>query len=268
MRLSLYLRNMGETSRPAPFAACVAAAEDSAVDTVWLADHIAIPPDDAEGSGGRYLDPLACAAYIAGATQRLRFGTGVLVLPYRPPLATAKWVATIQELSGERFRLGVGVGWMEAEFAAVGARLSQRARMTDEVLDLIQRAFADDTVELNGRSYLFLPRPTRPQVLVGGRAPYAVERAARYGDGWMPFGRAPAELAPEIADLRRRFTAAGKSNPEVVVITQLALGDDGLAREQVAELAELGATEIVHAWRYTGAEEFGDAAQALSRLAE
>jgi len=266
VRVSLYLRNMGETSRPAAFAGSVAAAEDSAVDTVWLADHIAIPPDDAEGSGGRYLDALACAAYIAGATRRLRVGTGVLVLPYRPPLATAKWVATIQELSAERFRFGVGVGWMEAEFAAVGARLSQRARMTDEVLDLIQRGFADDTIEINGRSYLFLPRPARPPILVGGRAPYALERAARYGDGWMPFGRAPAKLAPEIADLRRRFTAAGKAVPEVVVITQLALDDEGRAAEQVAELREVGATEIVHAWRYAGAKEFGQAAQALSRL--
>ena len=96
MRLGAYVRNMGPQSTPATVLACARGAEVAGLDSLWVGDHIAIPPDDAEGSGGRYLDPLATLAFLAGATERIALGTGVLVLPYRPPLATAKWVATIQ----------------------------------------------------------------------------------------------------------------------------------------------------------------------------
>src|SRR5215472_3847758 len=121
MKLGVMIRNMGPASTPDVVAAAARAADAvPSVSDLWVADHIAIPPDDAEGSGGRYLDPLATLAYLAGVTTRIGIGTGVLVLPYRPPLATAKWVATIQELSGGRLCLGVGAGWMDAEFRAAG----------------------------------------------------------------------------------------------------------------------------------------------------
>src|SRR5207245_7134965 len=93
---------------------------------VGVVDHIAIPPYDAEGSDGRYLDPLATLAFLAGVTTRVGLGTAVLVLPYRPALPTAKWIATVQELSGGRLNLGVGVGWMAAEFRALGVDLRRR----------------------------------------------------------------------------------------------------------------------------------------------
>src|SRR5436853_4230812 len=108
MKLGLYLRNMGPQSTRATIIACARAAEAAGLDDLWVADHIAIPPDQSEGSGGRYLDPLATLAVLAGATERIGLGTAVLVLPYRPALATAKWVATIQELSAGRLVFGVG----------------------------------------------------------------------------------------------------------------------------------------------------------------
>src|SRR5712692_2437261 len=144
MKLGLYLRNMGPLSTRATMFECARAAEAAGIDDLWVADHIAIPPDDAEGSEGRYLDPLATLAFLAGATTRIGLGTGVLVLPYRPPLATAKWVATIQELSGGRLLLGVGAGWMEAEFRAVGSDRAQRGRLTDRALEFLHRCFAAD----------------------------------------------------------------------------------------------------------------------------
>jgi alkanesulfonate monooxygenase SsuD/methylene tetrahydromethanopterin reductase-like flavin-dependent oxidoreductase (luciferase family) len=87
MRLGLALRTMGAASRPAVLLECARAAEACGVDDLWVADHVAIPPDDAEGSDGRYLDPLATLAWLAAATERVGLGTGVLVLPYRPPEA-------------------------------------------------------------------------------------------------------------------------------------------------------------------------------------
>jgi len=112
VQIGLVLRNMGPASHPATLAAVARAADAApAIADLWVTDHVAIPPDDAEGSGGRYLDPLGTLAFLAGCTTRVGLGTSVLVLPYRPPLATAKWIATVQELSGGRLRLGVGVGW-------------------------------------------------------------------------------------------------------------------------------------------------------------
>ena len=83
MDLGVTLRNMGEQSSLQTLLGCAQAAEASEVESIWITDHIAIPPDDAEGSGGRYLDPLVTLGFLAGATSRVRLGTGVLILPYR-----------------------------------------------------------------------------------------------------------------------------------------------------------------------------------------
>src|SRR5205823_4106164 len=113
MEVGVVLRNMGpQSTRETLVAAARAADALPAIADLWVVDHIAIPPDDAEGSDGRYLDPLATLAYLAGVTTRVGLGTAVLVLPYRPALPTAKWIATVQELSGGRPSLGVGAGWM------------------------------------------------------------------------------------------------------------------------------------------------------------
>src|SRR5438045_8682918 len=129
------LRNRGaQSTRETLVAAARAADALPAIADLWVVDHIAIPPDDAEGSDGRYLDPLATLAYLAGVTTRVGLGTAVLVLPYRPPLPTAKAIATAQELSGGRLLLGVGVGWMAAEFRALGVDLRRRGPLTDEPL--------------------------------------------------------------------------------------------------------------------------------------
>src|SRR5512135_1843466 len=240
MKLGLYLRNMGPQSSPALLLECARVAEAAGIDDLWVADHIAIPPDDAEGSGGRYLDPLATLAYLAGATTRIGLGTGVLVLPYRPPLATAKWVATIQELSGGRLLLGVGAGWMDAEFRAVGTDRKQRGALTDATLEFLHRCFAADEVEANGQRFLFLPRPARPPIFVGGAPPHALRRTVRFGDGWIPMGSDPDRLRPAIEELRRMVAGAGKPAPEVVVLTSLALDDPPRAVAQARRFAELG----------------------------
>ena len=131
MKLGMVVRNMGPQATAATLVACARAAEAAGLDDVWVVDHVAIPPDDAEGSDGRHLDPLATLAFLAGATARIGLGTSVLILPYRPPLPTAKAIATIQELSGGRLRLGVGVGWMGADPAALRAPIAAlRERFT------------------------------------------------------------------------------------------------------------------------------------------
>jgi probable F420-dependent oxidoreductase len=267
MKLGLCLRNMGPTSTPAIVLACAREAEAAGLDDLWVADHIAIPPDQSEGSGGRYLDPLATLAFLAGATARIGLGTSVLVLPYRPALATAKWVATIQELSAGRFLFGVGVGWMEAEFRAVGADFHARGRVTDDTLGFLRRCFASDEVDASGQPFLFLPRPSPPPIFVGG-GPHAIRRALRHGVGWMPMiPRADAEsLAPAIADFRERSAAAGNPAPEIAVLTELPLDDPSATEARVQAFAAIGATRLAHAWRYPDVAAFARAAETLARL--
>lgn len=266
MRLGLVLRNMGPASTPELIRTCARAAEAAGLDDLWVTDHLAIPPDDAEGSGGRYLDPLATLAWVAGATERIGLGTSVLILPYRPPLPTAKWVATIQELSGGRLRLGVGVGWMEAEFRALGVARARRGALADETLGFLARCFADDVVEANGQRFLFLPRPARPPLLVGGAPPQALDRALRLGDGWMPMGADPERLAAPVAELRRRFDAAGRPPPQVVALGSLPLGDPQRVAESLGELTRIGVSGFVHGERYADAGGFLRAADALATL--
>lgn len=264
MKLGLYLRNMGPQSTRATLVECARTAEAAAIDDVWVADHIAIPPDQSEGSGGRYLDPLATLAFLAGVTTRIGLGTGVLVLPYRPPLATAKWVATIQELSGGRLLLGVGLGWMDAEFKAVGVPKRRRGAVTDATLEFLHRCFSADVMEANGQSFLFLPRPPPPRIFVGGAFPHALRRTVRFGDGWMPMGGGDAEpLRASIEELRAAAAAAGKPPPEVVVATTLAIDDPPRAAEQVRAFSDVGATRVVHAWRYADSAAFARAAEVL-----
>jgi probable F420-dependent oxidoreductase len=247
---------MGPQSTRETIVACARAAESAGLDDVWVQDHIAIPPDDAEGSQGRYLDPLATLAYLAAATPRIGLGSGVLILPYRPPLPTAKWIATIQELSGGRLLLGVGVGWMKAEFRALGVPRAQRGRIGDETLDFLQRCFADDVVESNGQEFLFRPRPARPPIYVGGAAPHALLRAARYADGWMPMGGDPAALREPIAHLHELARESGRGTPAVVLLTSFDLREPTEAKDRVAALAEVGVTGIVAGSRYADTGEF------------
>lgn len=247
MRIGIALRSMGAASRPEVILACARAAEDAGFDDVWVQDHIAIPPDDAEGSDGRYLDPLTTLAWLASATTRIGLGTGVLILPYRPALPTAKAIATLQELSGGRVRLGVGVGWMQPEFDALGIPRRERGARTDAVLDLLARGFAaqDDVVIEHGQPFLFRPNPAAPPIYVGGHGEHAFARAARYGDGWFPMPRSRDDLVAGIARLREHFAATGRGAPEVVNFGALPPGDPAAGRATLDELAGEGVTGFI-----------------------
>jgi probable F420-dependent oxidoreductase len=265
-RLGMVLRTMGEQSTRETLLASALAAEAVGLDEVWVVDHVAIPPDDAEGSGGRYLDPLTTLAWLAGATERIGLGTAVLVVPYRPALPTAKAIASLQELSGGRLALGVGVGWMAPEFEALGVPREQRGRITDTTLAQWRAWFEDDTALANGQPFLFRPRPPRPPIFVGGQPPQALERAVRLGEGWMPMGADPEKLRPHAERLRALAQEKGRAPLEIAAVGALPLDDAPRAREQLAALAELGVTRVAVGGRYADAKEFRGTAERLAAL--
>lgn len=266
MRIGILVKISGPASTRDILVESARLAEDAGLDDLWVNDHVAIPREDSQGSGGRYLDPLAALAFLAGVTSRIGLGTAVLILPYRPPLPTAKWIASMQELSGGRLTLGAGVGWMEPEFRALGVDRARRGRLTDGTLAFIHECFATDEPEANGQRFIFSPRPARPPILIGGQPPHAFERVLQFGDGWMPAEGDPDKLRGPIATLRAQLAAAGKPVPQVVPLTRLPLEDPVAAAARVEALAAVGVTGIIHVAAYATADELRPVVAAIAKL--
>ena len=215
------------------------------LDSVWVSDHIIVPrqidsfyPYDPEGRFPSapeqdYYEPLTTLAFLAACTTRVRLGTSVLILPYRNALLTAKMVSTLDTLAGGRVILGVGVGWMEEEFVALGLdTFRQRGEVSDEYIRAFRALWTSPQPSFHGQYVRFTdigfaPKPARqphPPIWIGGHTRAAISRAARLGDGWHPIGlRPPASLTPDemraaVARLRDEASKAGR-NPQDMTIS-------------------------------------------------
>lgn len=271
MQLAMNIRNWGAQATPAKLRACAEAADRSGLDAIWFNDHIGLPPvigDNAYGipdEMGAILDPLGFAHWLAAVTTRIRFGTAVLVLPYRPPLVTAKLVQTVQALSGGRFLLGVGPGYLAEEFTALGVARSRRGALTDEVLEVLHAAARDGVVERHGQLLRLEPRPPLPPIYVGGGAAAAIPRALARGDGWMPVGLAPAALAAPIADLAARTRDAGREPLAVVAMKTLPLEDPAAAAALARAYRDVGVTQLVHTQGYDSPAHYAEVVEQVDR---
>jgi probable F420-dependent oxidoreductase len=188
MRIGINLQNYGPLGHRAELMDAVDAAEELGYDSVWVSDHIVMPrslPDPY----GSIVEAMSTLAFIAGRTTRLRLGTSVVVLPQRNPILLAKQAATIHELSGGRFTLGVGVGWVKEEYEMLGAPWAGRGRTADEFIEVMQELWTSPDPRFEGervsfRDALFAPRPEHLPLVVGGSGDAALRRVARYADGW------------------------------------------------------------------------------------
>ncbi len=256
---------MGPQSSRDTISTLLKQAESIGIESAWIVDHIAIPPDDAEGSGGRYLDPLTTLAWMAAQTSTIKIGTSVLILPYRPKLPTAKSIATIQELSHNRLLLGVGIGWMDPEFKALGIDRHQRGRISDDTLQFFHDCFSQEVVEANGQSFLFRPQPPRPPIYIGGSAPHAIERALRYGDGWLPMGSLD-KIGPDIRHYLERSESEKGTPGEVVTFTSIEGLGVAEARERLDAYKEAGFTRVILGQKYETADDWQPAFEALQQI--
>lgn len=173
-----------------------------------------VPPDRP------FLDSLTCLAFLAGVTQKVQLGISVLVLPYRHPLYWSRVAVTIENLSKGRLIMGVGVGWMEEEFAALGVPFHFRGRMSDEQLEIVQKLWTQDRSSFGGQHYqfhdvAFYPKPiTQPRIpiWVGGESEAAQRRAGRFGEAWFPYfvHTTAAELKAGFDNAARAAERAGR----------------------------------------------------------
>jgi probable F420-dependent oxidoreductase len=256
MQLGVTVPNVHETLATAEAIEAVGrSAEELGFDSVWANDHVVIPsaPDGAarepgyaaaygEQRGQAVYDPLVTLAFLAGATSRVLLGTSVYLLPLRHPLVTAKQVATLDSLSGGRVVFGVGVGWLEGEFAALGVPFRERGARADEAISVFKLACADERDDV-------LPKPAQrphPPLWVGGRSDAALRRAARFGDAWHPSHLTVDELRSRGEMLRAECEHRGRLPDEVALTTRrkLVRGADGSEPERVlaGSPEQIGAT--------------------------
>jgi probable F420-dependent oxidoreductase len=231
-------------------AAVAAAAEAAGFHGFGFTDHPAPTQRWLDAGGHDALDPFVAMGFAAARTTTLRLIPNIVVLPYRNPFVVAKSGATLDLLSGGRFTLAVGVGYLKREFAALGVDYDERTDLFDEALETIRAVWTTDNVSIEGRHFTARgitahPRPVsqpHPPIWIGGNTAAARRRVVRHGDGWCPFP-APPELAQTartaaidsierlgdgINDLRRRFDAAGRDWSAIdVVFTNFDGGSPG-----------------------------------------
>jgi len=179
--------------------------EDAGLSACLTSEHPAPSAQWLHNDPGAHdcVDPLTALAFVAGATERLKVFTNVLILPYRNPLLAAKQAASLQVISDNRLLLGVGVGYMKAEFEALGVDYSERGALMDEAIETIRLAWSGGAISARGRHFDAVevePRPvpdSPPPIWVGGGSDRALERAAMHGDGWVPYFTVPTN-SPDV----------------------------------------------------------------------
>jgi len=188
MQLGVNVPNFGPGTDPGVLREWARITEGLGFDLLMVSDHVAVTPDVAERYPEPFYEPFTTLSWLAGLTTRLRLGTTVLVLPYRHPLLVARMATNLDQLSGGRFVLGVGVGWARQEFDALGVPFTSRGRLTDEYLGALRDTWRTETADAS------VP------VWIGGHSEAALRRTVRFGDAWHPLGLSLSRMRSVLAD--------------------------------------------------------------------
>jgi probable F420-dependent oxidoreductase len=259
MKLGLMFANTLALTRDQVFTQ-VGAAEAAGYESLWTVEHVVVPkgyesayPYSRSGrmAGGvedfAIPDPLVWLAFAAAASSTIRLATGVMILPQRNPVVLAKEVATLDVLSGGRMMLGVGAGWLEEEFRAIGVPFADRGSRVDEYVGAMRALWSQEVASFDGEFVSFTDVYMRPQpvngtvpIVVGGHTRRAARRAGELGDGFYPASAAVAEL-PELVALARDAADRAGRDPDALEITMAARPD----RESVERMAAAGVDRVV-----------------------
>jgi probable F420-dependent oxidoreductase len=254
----------------------VRTAEAFGYDFVSCAEHFALPIEVADAVGGRYWDPISTLAFLAARTTRIRLATHVIVLGYHHPLEILKRFGTLDHISGGRLILGVGVGQVEPEFAALGAAFRGRGERADESLRAIRCAMSLRNPSYTGRYYQYGDVVVEPSlrrevpIWVGGRTLRSLRRAIELGDGWMPYGLDAAALRRLLTRDDVTSLLSDRETPfDLVLPTEPAvdpLDDPDRARSIVDELTSLGANVLDVRLDHQSKEHLADQMGAMAEL--
>ena len=273
MRLGIHLPHIGRKAGPEAIRRAAVQAEELGFADVWTSEHIIVPQGAPYPPSPAFYDPVLTLCWAAAFTRRVGLGTSVLVLPMRHPLPLAKELATLQCLSEGRLILGAGVGWMEAEFAALGAPFSERGRRMDEGIAMMRAVWSEDPVSFPARwiparieEMRMLPPPVRPiPVWIGGGSEAALRRALRLGDGWHGSRLSPAEAKPVVARL-----IAERPRPDFAI--SLRSGWDGKDAEALKSrlfgYAEAGVEHVLVEPFERGLDDWLAAVERIARAGE
>ena len=212
------------------------------------------------GPDGHWLDPVATIAYLAALTTRVRFGTNILIAALRRPVTLAKELATIDVLSGGRLDLGVGVGWQAEEYEAAGLSYAERGRLLDHTVEVVQLLWREQSATYDGEGLTFanihqMPKPLQPggvPVWVSGTVnPRAMQRLARFGSGWIPWGDDAADVASGIAKMRAAVADLGRDPADLGIVGNAPMVRDADGNLDVAAavaaapaMVEAGVTDV------------------------
>src|SRR2546421_6995611 len=305
MHYGFYLPTRGQTTAPDDVDTLVQGGEAYGFHSVMIADHIMFPTDiqsrypytvsGAFPGHGDAMEQLTLMAFVAAKTTTLRLVTSVMILPYRNPVLTAKMLATIDVLSRGRVTVGVGVGWLREEFAALDAPdFDRRGAVSDEYLRIFKTLWTQSPASFSGEFYRFesikcLPQPVQkphPPIWIGGHSRAALRRAARHGDGWHPVGAnpaamlAPAEFKALLEELRRLTETEGRDPRTLTISYKAPLYDAGVSAggtrrpfsgtadqvlDDIGTYARLGVSELIFDFR---SEEPKESLERMERFAE
>jgi probable F420-dependent oxidoreductase len=239
-------------------AASVRHAEEAGFESAWIAEHLIMPVNQTSvypySADGRFLvppdapfhDPLLTLAYAAAVTSKIRLATGIFVVPLRNAFATAKAIATLDNLSQGRVIFGVGIGWLKEEFEAVGMKFEDRALRTREYLELMIELWSKSDPVYEGktistRGMKFMPKTVQqphPPIIFGGTSDAALKRTVRLGDGWYGIAHSLDEANAQISALREHARTAGRARP-IEITLSLRTGRP-ITAEDVRRMADLG----------------------------
>ena len=290
MRFGFYLPTRGPLATRPQIKSMLTTAEAAGFNSVMVADHIILPtkidsayPYTVRGnflSQGECMEQLTLMAFVAGVTEKLRIVSSVMIAPHRNPILTAKSLATTDVLSEGRVTVGIGVGWMAEEFAALDAPdFKARGKSTDEFVEIWKKLWTGVPVSHQGVHYRFdevicEPRPIQrphPPIWIGGHSGPALRRVAKLGDGWHPVGATaasplpPSEMREKLSRLRELTEAEGRDFDALTISYKAPFYDDGkppegetrrlftggkqAALDDIAEMAALGVHELVFDFR-------------------
>jgi len=257
VKFGLRYASLGRFGRGPAAVEIAQAAEEAGFDSIWTVEHVVVPkgyrsryPYSESGRMGEIEDfpipdPLIWMAYVASATRSIKLGTAILIVPQRNPVVTAKSLATLDDMAGgDRVLLGIGVGWLEEEFDAIGVPFADRGPRTDDYVRAMQALWSQDCATYEGEFVSFRDVYSRPKpaggqipIHVGGDTRAAARRAGRLGDGYFPARGNPTELYDE---MRRAAEAAGR-DPDAIEISAAAPADP----DEIAGLIASGVDRVM-----------------------